>query len=204
MIRDLLIGTGNAGKLREYAVLLDYLPLKLHNLRDTGLGGLDVEEPYETYAENATHKARIYAEASNLPTLADDSGLEVDALGGRPGVFSARYAPGSDRDRYMKLLGELEGVPDDQRTARFMCVIALVFPNKSRPPITTVGTVEGHIAHQPAEGGAVGFGYDFVFVPNGYTAPLSTLGMDAKNLLSHRGNAIRAMLPHLEQLVKES
>ncbi|MFN8529578.1 MAG: non-canonical purine NTP pyrophosphatase, partial [Anaerolineae bacterium] len=114
-MHELLIGTGNAGKLREYAVLLDYLPLKLFNVRDAGLGGLEVDEPHPTYAENAIHKARIYANASKLPTLADDSGLEVDALDGRPGVYSARYAPGSDRDRYMKLLGELQGVPDERR-----------------------------------------------------------------------------------------
>ena len=201
---QLLIGTSNPGKLREYGVLLAPLPMLLISLKDAGLDGLDVEEPFETYVENATHKARIYAARAGIPTLADDSGIEVDALGGRPGVYSARYAGGGDRDRYMKLLGELEGVPDEQRTARFMCVTALAFPDADRAPITTVGTVEGKIAFEPTEGGQTGFGYDFVFIPQGYSVALSALPMSDKNHLSHRGNAIRAMIPHLQALIDNS
>lgn len=198
---DLLIGTGNPGKLREYRVLLADLPVKLYSLEDVNLNSVDVDEPHDTYEGNAVHKGRIYAQMSGMPTLADDSGLEVDALGGRPGVYSARYAGGGDRDRYTKLLGELEGVPDEKRTARFQCVVALVFPD-DRAPISVLGKVEGRIAHQPTEGGAVGFGYDFVFIPEGFDQALSALSMSEKNHLSHRGNAIRAMIPHLQALLK--
>ena len=126
----LLIGTSNPGKLREYAVLLADLPVRLLSLRDAGLDSLDIEEPYETFEENAAHKARAYAQASGLLAFADDSGLVVDALGGRPGVYSARYGGPTDRDRYMKLLGELENVPDEQRTARFVCVSAAADPQQ--------------------------------------------------------------------------
>lgn len=197
---DLLIGTGNPGKLREYRVLLADLPVKLYSLDDVNLNSVDVDEPHDTYEGNAAHKARIYAQMSGMPTLADDSGLEVDALDGRPGVYSARYAEGSDSDRYTKLLGELEGVPDEKRTARFQCVCTLVFPD-DRPVISALGTVEGRIAHEPTDGGVVGFGYDFVFIPEGFDQALSALSMSEKNHLSHRGNAIRAMIPHLKALL---
>jgi len=200
---QLLIGTSNPGKLREYGLLLAPLSVRLLSLKDAGLESVDIEEPFDTYIENALHKARRYADLSGLPTLADDSGLSVDALDGRPGVYSARYAGGGDRDRYMKLLGELEGVPDEQRTARFTCVIALVFPADTHPPVTTVGVVEGRIAHEPTEGGQVGFGYDFVFIPQGYAVAFSALPMNEKNHLSHRGIAIRAMMSHLETWIKE-
>lgn len=200
---DIIVGTSNAGKLREYQVLLAELPINFISLRDAGLENLEVDEPFETYAENAIHKAKIYAQAANIPVLADDSGLEVDALDGRPGVYSARYAEGSDSDRYTKLLGELQGVPTERRTARFICVTALAFPDE-RESIATTGTCEGRIAHQPTTGGVVGFGYDFVFVPNGYDIALSALPMAAKNALSHRGNALKGMLPLLREVLRES
>ncbi|MDX2161348.1 MAG: non-canonical purine NTP pyrophosphatase [bacterium] len=199
---EIVIGTGNAGKRREYQVLLAHLPVTLLDLAAVGLGDVEVEEPYDTYAANAIHKGRAYADLCGRPVLADDSGLEVDALEGRPGVYSARYATGGDRDRYMKLLGELEGVPDARRTARFKCISALVTPGDAEPPITALGVVEGRIAHAPTEGGTVGFGYDFVFIPRGYDVALSALDMDVKNQLSHRGNAIRALIPQLEDYVR--
>ncbi len=200
MNNQILIATSNPGKLREYKILLAEVPVQLLSLRDAGLDSLDVEEPFATYEENAMHKARVYAKAANIPALADDSGIAVDALGGRPGVYSARYAGGGDRDRYMKLLGELKGVDDPQRTARFTCVTALVFAKDARPPVITRGVVEGRIAHEPTEGGQVGFGYDFVFIPDGYEIALSALPMDVKNALSHRGIALRAMLPMLREI----
>lgn len=197
---QLLIGTSNPGKLREYNVLLAHLPVRVIALRAMGLDQLHVDEPFDTYEANAAHKARQYADAARLHTLADDSGVEVDALDGAPGVYSARYAQGGDRDRYEKLLRALDGVPDARRTARFVCVTVLAFPDPSQPPISTRGVIEGRIAHEPTEGGTAGFGYDFVFIPDGQDVAFSALPMDVKNQLSHRGNAIRAMLPHLENL----
>jgi len=200
---QLVIGTSNPGKLREYGVLLGSLGFRLLSIKDAGLDSLDVAEPFDSYQANALHKARIYADASGVMTLADDSGLSVDALDGRPGVYSARYAEGSDRDRYMKLLDEMAGIPDERRTARFTCVTVLAFPDVTRPPIVTTGIVEGRIAHQPTEGGQTGFGYDFVFIPHGGSVALSALSMSEKNALSHRGRAIKAMIPHLEQIIAE-
>lgn len=199
---DLLISTSNAGKLREYAVLLADLDVNLLSPRDVGLEGLDVEEPYDTFEANATHKARAYAKASGLIALADDSGLEVDALGGRPGVYSARYGGPTDRDRYMKLLGEMENVPDGERTARFLCVVAAADPRRDFVE-TAVGTVEGVIAHEPGEN-LNGFGYDAVFIADGYDRVFSALPMAEKNRISHRGRAVTALIPALRELLADS
>lgn len=196
---DLLIGTSNPGKLREYGVLFADLPARLLSLRDVGLAAFDVEEPYETFRENAIHKARAYAQASGLIAFADDSGLEVDALGGRPGVYSARYGGPTDRDRYLKLLGELEAVPDEQRTARFVCIAAAVDP-RSGVVETGDGVVNGRIARQPGDP-TNGFGYDAVFVPEDWTIVFSELPGNAKHDISHRGRAARALLPALRRLL---
>ncbi|MBL8133213.1 MAG: RdgB/HAM1 family non-canonical purine NTP pyrophosphatase [Anaerolineae bacterium] len=195
---DLLIGTSNPGKLREYGEMLAALPLRLISLREVGLASFDLEEPYETFAENAIHKAQTFARLSGLPALADDSGLAVDALGGRPGVYSARYAPGSDADRYTKLLGELEGVPEAARTARFVCVIAAVKPDGA--VISAEGTVEGRIAFAPGEV-INGFGYDAVFIPQGFEIVFSALPPAEKNRLSHRGIALQRLMPALDRWV---
>lgn len=199
---DLLISTSNPGKLREYAILLADLGVNLLSPRDVGLADLDVEEPFETFAENAVHKARAYASASGMIALADDSGLEVDALGGRPGVYSARYGGPTDRDRYMKLLGEIEVVPDGERTARFVCVAAAADPRRDIVE-TAAGYVEGVIAHAPGEN-LNGFGYDAVFIPDGYDRVFSALPMDEKNGISHRGRAVQALIPALRRLLAYS
>lgn len=194
----LLLGTSNPGKLREFGVLLAELPVRLLSLRDAGLESLEVEEPYETFTENAIHKARVYADASGLPAFADDSGLNVDALGGRPGVYSARYGGPTDRDRYMKLLGELVKVSDDQRTARFVCVSAVV--DAQRDIVETAeGVVTGRIARAPGDP-TNGFGYDAVFVPDGYDVVFSELPSGEKNAISHRGRATRGLIPALRRL----
>jgi XTP/dITP diphosphohydrolase len=200
---DLLVGTTNPGKLREYNVMLATLPLNVLSLRDVGLDALDVDETADTFAGNAEHKAQVYAQASGLYALADDSGLSVDALGGKPGVYSHRYAgpDANDEDRYRKLLGELEAVPDEARTARFVCVIALANP-LTLDTVTTTGTVEGRIARAPGDH-LGGFGYDPVFIPDGYEAVFSALPMEVKNSLSHRGNALRQMLPILQQIAQD-
>ncbi|MCC6804623.1 MAG: RdgB/HAM1 family non-canonical purine NTP pyrophosphatase [Anaerolineae bacterium] len=194
----LLLGTSNPGKLREFSLLLANLPVRLLSLRDAGLESLEIDEPYETFAENAIHKAQAYAQASGLPAFADDSGLNVDALGGRPGVYSARYGGPTDRDRYMKLLGELEAVPDDRRSARFVCVAAVV--DAQREIVETAdGVVEGRIARAPGDP-TNGFGYDAVFVPDGYDMVFSELPSGEKNHISHRGRAARGLIPALRRL----
>jgi XTP/dITP diphosphohydrolase len=199
---DLLIGTSNPGKLREYNVILAEVPaLRLLSLRDVGLESLDIEEPYETFAENAIHKAKAYVQASGLLAFADDSGVVVDALGGRPGVYSARYGGPTDRDRYMKLLGEMEAVEEARRTARFVCVAALVEPNGSLT--TAEGVVEGKIAFAPGEN-LNGFGYDAVFIPEGYNAVFSTLPPGEKNQISHRGRAAKGLIPALRRLAEKA
>lgn len=200
---DLLIATSNPGKIREYAELLNDLPMKLLGLRDVGLDTMHVEEDAGTFEGNAELKAVAYAKAANLHALADDSGLVVDALGGLPGVETARYAGqgASDRDRYMKLLRALEGVPDEQRTARFVCVITVADP-QTLQPVTVRGTVEGRIAHAPDEQGQFGFGFDPVFIPDGYTVALSSIPLEEKNRLSHRGRAAQQILPVLWKLAQ--
>jgi XTP/dITP diphosphohydrolase len=198
---DLLIGTTNPGKLREYAALLDGLPVRLLSLRDVNLHSVDIEEPFETFEENALHKAAEYARLSGLLALADDTGLVVDALDGRPGVYSARYAgPGAtDRDRYQRILDEMADVPPDQRTARFVCVVAVVSPDAAIREAAP-GAVEGRIGFTPGQG-REGFGYDAIFIPDGYAVPLSDIPFEEKNGLSHRGAAARALLPSLRQIV---
>lgn len=187
----LLIATTNPGKVREYRALLNGLNIELVGLQDVGIS-TDVEETGATYEENALLKARAYVEMSGLPTLADDSGLEVDALNGRPGVHSARYAPDSPT-RIKKLLAEMINVPDDQRQARFQCVIAVAWPD-GRLDITR-GTCEGIIAHEAR--GNNGFGFDPVFYMAEHGATMAELPEDFKNTISHRaraGQAIRAIL----------
>jgi XTP/dITP diphosphohydrolase len=195
---DLLIGTSNPGKVREYATLLAEVPARLLSLRDVGLESHNPDEPFPTYAENAAHKALSYARASGLLALADDSGLEVDALDGRPGVYSARYGGGGDRGRYLKLLDEMKAVPDSARGARFQCVVALADPVSGQVELGS-GECHGRIAHAPGEGNN-GFGYDAVFIADGYDVCFSALPPEAKHAISHRGRAVRALIPRLTML----
>ncbi len=182
----LLIATNNAGKVGEFRALLDGYGWELVTPADFGLK-LEVEESAETYEENATQKALQYSQASGLVSLADDSGLEVDALGGRPGVNSARYAgPGrTDADRVQKLLEELRDVPDAERTARFRAVIAVADP--SGRVETVEGAVEGRIARAPQ--GENGFGYDPIFLLPERGLTMAELPSNEKNVISHRGVA---------------
>jgi len=185
----LLIATGNAGKLREYRRMLQNLDFEIVGLEDVGLKGLDVEETGMTFIENAILKAEAYGAASGLLTLADDSGLVVDALDGRPGVYSARYG-GAGLDnagRRAYLLQEMATVPETERSARFVCVIALHHPEKGETH-TTEGTVEGRILQEERDAGT-GFGYDPVFQPDGYDLSFAEMPADEKNRISHRGRA---------------
>lgn len=188
MTRKLLVATHNPGKVREYRDLLSALPLEVTYLDAEGITD-EVDENGTTFAENATLKATTYAALSGLWTWADDSGLEVDALDGAPGVYSARYAgPGAtDAERYRKLLDALTGVPWDRRSARFRCTVALATPDGQIR--TADGACEGIIAFGPA--GENGFGYDPVFYMPELGATMAQLEPDVKNVVSHRARAAR-------------
>lgn len=188
-MRKLLIATHNPGKIREYQTLLADLPLLVTSLRAEGIVD-DVEETGETFAANARLKARAYAHQSGLWTWADDSGLEVDALDGRPGVYSARYAGPSatDRDRYQKVLAELQQYPERPRSARFWCVVAIASPDDEI--FTTEASVEGEII--TAARGEHGFGYDPIFYLPDLGKTMAELPAEIKNQISHRGKAATA------------
>ncbi len=194
----LLVGSTNRGKLREIRALLGALPVHLMLPEDAGIA-LHVAETGATYAENAAIKARAFCAASGLITLADDSGLEVDALDGAPGVYSARYSPkpgASDADRRAFLLTKLHGCPRPW-TARFRCWVAIATPAGALE--LAEGIVEGEII--PQERGTGGFGYDPLFFLAEYDATMAQLSEDAKNRLSHRARAIHNALPALKKLL---
>ncbi len=193
----LLIATTNPGKVREYRKLFNGLACQLIGLSEVGIMQ-EVEETGANYEENAALKAREYADLSGLLTLADDSGLEVDALNGRPGIHSARYAPDSPT-RIRKLLTEMANVPDDQRSARFQCAIALAQPAGGLD--ITTGTCEGWIAR--AARGTNGFGFDPVFYMPEHDATMAELPEDLKNTVSHRARAAQKMRPILERILAD-
>ena len=194
----LLIATRNPGKMREYRQLLRDVPYTLVSLDDLGITE-EVAETGESFEENARLKARAYAARSGLLTLADDSGLEVDALGGDPGIHSARYGgdpDASDHDRVVLLLQRLEGVPWEQRAARFRCVIALASPNEEG--VAVVGAVAGMIQYEPQ--GEGGFGYDPVFYLPSYGQTTAQLSLEEKIRISHRAEAARKAVTELKRL----
>lgn len=194
MSPKVLIATRNKGKLREYASLLAGAPFELTDLDTEGIG-LDIEETGSTLEENAALKATGYSEFTEYPVLADDSGLEVDALGGAPGASSARYAGegASDSDRISLLLSNLQGVPPEKRTARFRAVIVIARRGKNLGQVE--GVCEGIITTQPS--GSSGFGYDPVFYLPDKGKTMAELSMDEKNEISHRGRAARSALGFL-------
>jgi XTP/dITP diphosphohydrolase len=193
---DLLVATRNKGKVRELADMLSDLQVDWLTLDDIALSA-EVAETGDTFRENAILKANGYASASGLLTLADDSGLEVDALGGRPGVHTARFGgPGlTPVQRYERLLSELQQVPWAQRTARFRCVVALA--NPAGLIGTAEGTCEGLIANEPAGDG--GFGYDPVFYLADRHKTMAELPAEVKHKLSHRGQAFARIAPLLRR-----
>jgi XTP/dITP diphosphohydrolase len=199
-VRKLLVATHNQGKVREYRDLLDGLPLEVTYLDAEGIG-FEADEDGATYEENAVLKAKAYASASGLWTWADDSGLEVAALGGAPGVHSARYAGAgaSDADRYHKLLDALAGVPWDRRSARFCCVVALVTPPEKT--YTAHGECAGTIAFGPA--GSNGFGFDPVFYLPEHGCTMAQLSPEVKNRVSHRARAAADAAALLRRLLAE-
>lgn len=190
MTHELLIATGNKGKVAELRSLLAGLPLRLRDLAEFPSAG-EVEETGRTFSDNAALKAQGYAEQTGLWTLADDSGLEVDALGGAPGVFSARYGGEglTDADRVTRLLEELSKVDAKERRARFVCVIAIADPRGQVMNLST-GTCEGQIVHAPR--GTHGFGYDPIFLPDGFEQTFGELTAEIKQDISHRALALKA------------
>ncbi|MBF8266893.1 MAG: hypothetical protein HW388_401 [Dehalococcoidia bacterium] len=195
MLSKLLLGTRNSGKARELRKLLEGAPVELLTLDMVGITA-EVEETAGSIAGNAALKAKTYAALSGLPTLADDSGLEVDALGGEPGVLSARYAgpDASDQERVRYLLSKLEGITWNKRGARFRSVIALAEP--SGQVHLFEGTCEGVIALEPV--GTDGFGYDPIFYIPALEKHMAELTLEEKNLISHRGRAARKVVAYLE------
>jgi XTP/dITP diphosphohydrolase len=197
----LVFATRNPGKLNELKALVAPLGVSVRSLDEAGVVG-EVEEDAPTFAGNAEKKARAAFAATGLPALADDSGLEVDALGGAPGVHSARYA-GAGHDDHAnndKLLAELAAVDSARRTARFRCALALV--DGPGPARLVAGVCEGRIVGAPR--GAGGFGYDPLFLVEGGPRTMAELAPEEKNRVSHRARAFAAMLPHLEGLAVRS
>jgi len=191
-----VLASSNPGKLREFAQLL--APLALELAPQDAFGIEPAEETGTTFVENALLKARHAARHAHLPALADDSGIEVDALGGRPGVWSARFAgpAARDEDNTRLLLRELAGVPEGYRQARYQCVIVWVRSVGDQAPLIAHGTWEGHIAHGGR--GSGGFGYDPVFVPEGERRTAAELPAAEKNAVSHRGQALTALVAMLK------
>ncbi|MBI2859628.1 MAG: RdgB/HAM1 family non-canonical purine NTP pyrophosphatase [Chloroflexi bacterium] len=196
----LLIASNNPGKLREYHGLFSGVKWELVLLGQLSVGERDFECG-TTFEENAVLKAKGYFALSRLPTLADDSGLEVDALGGRPGVHSARYGGlKSDQERVQFLLHELSGVPWEKRTARFRCVIAVV-SNLDEAPELFQGACQGIICTEPR--GSLGFGYDPVFFFPELGKTMAELAMEEKNRVSHRAKAAHEAFRYLQELARK-
>jgi XTP/dITP diphosphohydrolase len=195
-MRTLLLATTNLHKLEEYRAIFSNLSFRLLSLQDIHLD-LDVEETGRTFAENAELKALAYAKASGMLTLADDSGLEIDALEGAPGVYSARFAgkETSYAERFRIILERLKALPMEQRTARFRCAIALAEPSGFVRIVE--GTIEGAIAASPR--GEHGFGYDPIFLVPELGKTIAELPPEQKNFISHRGRAAQLARVLLEK-----
>ncbi|WNC16664.1 XTP/dITP diphosphatase [Brevibacillus brevis] len=189
--KQVVLATRNQGKVKEFNKLFSELGWEGISLANFE-GVPEVVEDGETFEANAVKKAVTISTYLGLPAVGDDSGLEVDALGGRPGVYSARYAGehATDEENWRKLLGELEGVPDEKRTARFRCTLVYVEPGKE--PVIATGACEGVIAREPA--GTNGFGYDPVFYLPAEGKMMAQLSPEQKNQLSHRANAMKRLL----------
>lgn len=188
-MKQIVLATKNQGKIREMRDLLAPMNIEVLSLADFSPAA-DAEENGATFAENAMHKARYYYAHTNTPCLADDSGLEVDALGGRPGVYSARYSGenATDESNNAKVLAEMADVPEESRTARFRCAMALVGDGIE---LTADGTCEGILLTEKRGDG--GFGYDPIFYVPAFGRTLAELSSDEKNSISHRGSAVRKM-----------
>jgi XTP/dITP diphosphohydrolase len=196
-VQRVVLASNNVGKLREMSALL--APLGFELVTQSSLGIHPAAETGTTFIENALIKARHAARVVKLPAIADDSGIEVDGLGGRPGVHSARFAGenASDHANLQKLLGELHGVHPEFRQARYHCVIVFVREAHDRDPVVAHGRWEGRIAIEPR--GTGGFGYDPIFIPAGLHGTAAQLPPDEKNRISHRAQAFLALVAELRE-----
>jgi XTP/dITP diphosphohydrolase len=191
----LVLATRNAGKLRELARILG------GQVNLTGLdefpGAPDVPETGATFEANALLKARAIADHTGLPAVADDSGLCVDALNGMPGVFSARWAGahGDDKANLVLVLAQVADVPDARLGAQFVCAAALVVPGKTPREVVVTGTLDGRLIRVPR--GTGGFGYDPIFLPDGFSQTTAEMTAEEKDAISHRGRAFRALVPYI-------
>ncbi len=196
MKNKIVFATGNAGKMKEIRVIMQDLGMEILSMKEAGIE-TDIVEDGKTFEENALIKAEAIAKFTDAIVLADDSGLEIDYLNKEPGVYSARYL-GEDTpydEKNANLLKRLEGVEKEKRTARFVCAIAAVLPDKT--VLQTRGTIEGYIGEKPM--GENGFGYDPIFYVEEYHCSTAELTMEQKNALSHRGKALRAMKEELKK-----
>ena len=189
----LIIASSNKGKLKEFSALLSPLGYEVCSAKEAGID-IEVEETGKTFAENSALKARAIYDICKECVLADDSGLCVDALGGAPGVYSARYGGlESEKERTALLLENMKDVPEDKRTAHFVCTIHFIYADGRE--IAVEGRVDGKIAFEPI--GENGFGYDPVFLYNGVS--FASVSQEEKNRVSHRANALKALLGKLEK-----
>ncbi len=201
----IIFATGNQNKMKEIRMILQDLGMEILSMKEAGVS-IDIEENGATFEENAMIKASAIAElpevkAMNAIVLADDSGLEIDHLNKEPGIRSARYA-GTDTSYLIKnnlLLSRMKGVPDEERTARFVCAIAAVFPDGEKEVVR--GTMEGRVAYEIA--GANGFGYDPIFYLPEYGCTSAELSPEKKNELSHRGQGLRMMRKIMEKKLQQ-
>ena len=188
-IKQLIFASHNPGKIAEIKELLAPYGIEVLSAADAGLP--DVEETGRTFEENAYIKARAAAQARHIPCIADDSGLCVDAIGGKPGVYTARYAPNRDFDLGMdKLLKELNDTNPQNRAAHISCVIVIAYPDGAYKAFE--GRIDGNIATQKT--GKAGFGYDPIFIPTGYTRSFAEFSSEEKNKISHRGRALQKFI----------
>ncbi len=190
-MKKIIAATGNENKIKEINEILGSLGLRVLSMKQQGLPPMDIEETGTTFDENAQLKARAVAEVSGETALAEDSGLVVEALGGAPGIYSARFAGihGDDRANNIKLLKEMEGIPFHQRKAKFVCAISLVHPDGRS--LSARGEVSGSIAEEMR--GHNGFGYDCLFIPQGHRQTFGELDAEIKNNMSHRKSALEML-----------
>ena len=192
---EILLATNNSGKVTEMKKILAELNIEVYSLKDKNIN-VDVVEDGTTFEENSLKKAKEICEISGMITVADDSGLEVDYLNGAPGIYSARYAGenATDEERYQKLLNELKDVKKEERTARFVSVISIVYPNGDFKSLR--GECEGIITEEPYGNG--GFGYDPVFLCPEYNKTFGELSLEEKNKISHRAKALGKLKEYLK------
>lgn len=196
MANRIVFATGNAGKVKEIRMIMEDAGMEVLSMKEAGIV-IDVDENGKTYEENALLKARAVAKYTDDIVMADDSGLEIDYLNKEPGVYSARYM-GEDTSYHIKnnnLIERLNGVPDEQRTARFVCAIAAVLPDGKE--LTTRATIEGRIGYE--EKGENGFGYDPIFYVPEFGKTTAELSEEEKNQISHRGKALQLMKEELKK-----